>query len=599
MYTNCYNLDCTGLPDSTIDMEVRSHADLFFTEIPGAGHTYGIWGPSSNYPFLPAWVFDKHRMQPGAIALTSLKSYTTLSGNVSITWRSSTGDSVEIWFSPDAGTSWQAIANVANRGDFAWNTALVPDCALGSVKVFVKGGDGFIVGSDRSSYFAVNNTQNGPPFVRLLNEEFTTGVVIAQDSLDLNILAGDPAGASLGASLLYSADGGSTFGLFDSYTAATNPAPQTRRIGIGALPNSGQAVLSLIVDNGKQTSRATSFHFPKITNRLPGTAVAHTVGSSAATVTVHVVSPSALTGHRYQVRFDDTSSAQKQYTVRDMDLGTDVLQHAAVLDSVKEGPLFDGIRLVIADVTAPRVIPDSTRWTRGPATLMPKVLVPYGGKPNFYNYRITLYPTVVDTSESGFGPAATPMKFLVWNLTKNRKADVSFSDAGGINTIGPDVTVDILERDTAGTLGLTWRLIFIEMGGEIMPVPGDEFTLCTVKPLSSSDVYEFTGTVASVPASGNPLTFSLEQNFPNPFNPVTTIRFHLARTELANLTVYDILGRRVAVLVNERRDAGVHEVRFDATRLSSGVYFCRLTARQIDGGQAGDFVQTRKLLLLK
>jgi hypothetical protein len=57
-----------------------------------------------------------------------------------------------------------------------------------------------------------------------------------------------------------------------------------------------------------------------------------------------------------------------------------------------------------------------------------------------------------------------------------------------------------------------------------------------------------------------------------------------------SLTVFDILGREVAVLVNEGRDAGVHEVKFDGSNLSSGVYFCRL--------QAGSFVQTRKLLLL-
>lgn len=264
VYTHCHNLDCSGLPDSTIDMEVRSHADLIYTEIQNTGHTYGIWGTSSNYPFLSPWVFDKHRKQAGAIALTNLKSYTTLSGNVSITWGSSMGDSVEIWSSPDAGTSWQAVANVPNTGTFLWNSSNVPDCAFGSIKLFLKTGDGFIVGSDRSTYFAVHNTQNGPPFVRLLNEEFTTGVAFAQDSLDLSILAGDPAGASLAASLLYSGDGGSTFGQVDSYTAVTNPAPQTRRVGMNSLPNSNQAVIALTVNNGKLTSRATSFPFPRL-----------------------------------------------------------------------------------------------------------------------------------------------------------------------------------------------------------------------------------------------------------------------------------------------------------------------------------------------
>jgi pimeloyl-ACP methyl ester carboxylesterase len=387
IYTHCHNLDCSGLPDSTIDMEVRSHAELLFTEIPLAGHTYGIWGTLQNYPFLSPWVFDKYRKQPGAITLTTLKTYVTVSGSVPVTWSSPAGDSVEIWFSPDAGFSWEAVATVPNTGSFLWNSSLASDCAFGSLKLFVKNGGGFIVGSDRSSYFAVNNTQNGPPFVRLLNEEFATGEVFAQDSLDLSILAGDPAGASLASSVLYSGDGGSTFGQFDSYTAATDPVPQTRRVDIGSLPNSNQAVVSVIVDNGKLTSRATSFPFSKITPRLPGTAVTHVAGASAGSVTVHVVSPPALTGHRYRVTFDDTSSAQKEYLVRDLDLGTDVVQHATELDGVKEGQLFDGIRLVIADVTVPRVITDSTGWTKGAATLNPTVVVPYGGKANFYDYR--------------------------------------------------------------------------------------------------------------------------------------------------------------------------------------------------------------------
>jgi hypothetical protein len=334
-----------------------------------------------------------------------------------------------------------------------------------------------------------------------------------------------------------------------------------------------------------------SFAFAKVTPRLPGTAVTHIAGASGATVTVHVVSPSVLTGHHYRLKFDDTSLAQKQYAVRDADLGTDVVQHATELDGVKEGPLFDGIRLVISDVTVPRVISDSTRWTKGSATLKPTILVPYGGKANFFDYRITLFSAVVDTSKSGFGWEATPMKFLVWNLTKYRKTDVAYYDANGDNTIGPDVTVDLLEPDSTGSLMLTWRLNFIGQEGDILPVPGDEFVLCTVKSLTSSDVYEFTGTIASVEPGPIPLTFSLEQNYPNPFNPVTTIRFGLARTVDVNLTLYDILGRRVAVLVNERRDAGVHEVRFDATGLSSGVYFYQL--------KAGESIQTRKLLLVR
>jgi hypothetical protein len=85
--------------------------------------------------------------------------------------------------------------------------------------------------------------------------------------------------------------------------------------------------------------------------------------------------------------------------------------------------------------------------------------------------------------------------------------------------------------------------------------------------------------------------FDLAQNYPNPFNPSTTITFELPRASQVNLSVFDILGRGVSVLVNEWRDAGVHEVKFDGSNLPSGVYFYRL--------QAGDFTETKRLLLLK
>jgi hypothetical protein len=66
-----------------------------------------------------------------------------------------------------------------------------------------------------------------------------------------------------------------------------------------------------------------------------------------------------------------------------------------------------------------------------------------------------------------------------------------------------------------------------------------------------------------------PKSFALEQNYPNPFNPSTTIKYELPRTSKVTLTVYDLLGREVSVLVNERREAGVYEVKFDGSNLAS------------------------------
>jgi hypothetical protein len=93
-------------------------------------------------------------------------------------------------------------------------------------------------------------------------------------------------------------------------------------------------------------------------------------------------------------------------------------------------------------------------------------------------------------------------------------------------------------------------------------------------------------------AGGSPPTaFQLLQNYPNPFNPSTTIRYGLPNRTHMTLTVFNTLGEQVALLQNGEQAAGYHQVPFDGTDLSSGVYFYRL--------QAGNFVETRKFLFLR
>jgi hypothetical protein len=93
------------------------------------------------------------------------------------------------------------------------------------------------------------------------------------------------------------------------------------------------------------------------------------------------------------------------------------------------------------------------------------------------------------------------------------------------------------------------------------------------------------------PAELVPSEVNLAQNYPNPFNASTTIKYELPSMVPVRLRVFDVLGHEVLVLVNDKREMGVHEVHFDASGLSSGVYFYRL--------QAGDAVKIRKLLLLR
>lgn len=88
-----------------------------------------------------------------------------------------------------------------------------------------------------------------------------------------------------------------------------------------------------------------------------------------------------------------------------------------------------------------------------------------------------------------------------------------------------------------------------------------------------------------------PKQFALMQNYPNPFNPSTTISYHLPKASNVKLKVYDIIGNEVATLVNEEKAAGIYNVQAKLNNLSSGIYFYTFTA--------GDFVQTRKMILIK
>jgi Secretion system C-terminal sorting domain len=91
--------------------------------------------------------------------------------------------------------------------------------------------------------------------------------------------------------------------------------------------------------------------------------------------------------------------------------------------------------------------------------------------------------------------------------------------------------------------------------------------------------------------TGIPAKYSLSQNYPNPFNPTTIINYSITKPDFVTIKVYDILGREVMTLVNENKPTGNYNIKFNGSKLVSGIYFYRM--------QAGDFVQTKKLVLIK
>jgi len=147
-----------------------------------------------------------------------------------------------------------------------------------------------------------------------------------------------------------------------------------------------------------------------------------------------------------------------------------------------------------------------------------------------------------------------------------------FDDTGLCMPAGFDQFLDQI-MENGGRSALTNR---------IMPyasvTDASSFDLCT--PASARD-----------DGSGLPYVFRLNDNYPNPFNPSTSIVYQIPADEMVRLTVYNVLGQRVATLVNERQTAGNHSISFDASRLASGQYIYRL--------QAGNRVETRTMTLVK
>lgn len=175
-----------------------------------------------------------------------------------------------------------------------------------------------------------------------------------------------------------------------------------------------------------------------------------------------------------------------------------------------------------------------------------------------------------------------------------RIENVSFSATGDFNS---STNYDLTDPSLGEAETVIFRTSFGEANYIGQPIPEDDVNLTAL-------VTQFSGTIQLVARSlddfeivtsneftEGPKEFSLNQNYPNPFNPSTLIRYNIAEASEVRLAVYDILGRRVATLVNELQTPGAYTVNFNANHLASGTYIYRL--------EAGNFVSIKKMMLIK
>jgi len=196
-------------------------------------------------------------------------------------------------------------------------------------------------------------------------------------------------------------------------------------------------------------------------------------------------------------------------------------------------------------------------------------------------------------------------------------------DYTGFHTVGLDATVELTQgddfyvylslsdgghpydrtSDVPVLLGARYRVVvesaanpgesYYRSGSEWLDLynfedpPWDHTANFCIKALTTKD----STLSVDFPDSKIPQSYSLSQNYPNPFNPITIIKYELPVTDYVRINIYDILGRKVETIVNEKQVAGYHQVTWNASNKPSGIYFYRI--------QAGDYAEAKKMVLLK
>ena len=174
-------------------------------------------------------------------------------------------------------------------------------------------------------------------------------------------------------------------------------------------------------------------------------------------------------------------------------------------------------------------------------------------------------------------PTANATKYRLQVATDNAFTQIV------ADTVGYDTAI-VLSKALAANTAYFWQMNAQNIGGASAYSTARLFT---------------TGTVLSVEKSTSnvPTEFALMQNYPNPFNPTTTIQYSIPKSAYVTLKVYDVLGRLVTTLVDGVKEASFYQVQWNATAVSTGVYFYRIEARSQDGSK--NFTSVKKLLLMK
>lgn len=519
------------------------------------------------------------------------------SGSATVSWNVDASyphpvNNVDLYLSKEYECEWRPLAiDIPNTGSFSFNTSDWDDGAFYSFLVVSHNDENFVYGFS-DDFFTINNPGNAAP-------ELVVFQPAKYDSLsgisNVKWLAKDADGDSLFITVKIQINSSETIISNGQYTEETG----NLNVDWDNFPSgSGELIITLKDIYGEFDKVLIDPIYISNSEAVTLNDIfEHVSGKGRGELQVKIHDCLQLTDHTYQITFTSGDTAEYAKIV---DLNTNECKAENIEYINKYGSaIFDGISLLITGYLPPII--DSTYWKIGNSTSS-FINVGSNGEGNPADYEIVFDTLGVDTSTTGL-----PLPFQVFN-----------------KTFAPDSAVDVWLIDTAPIIGEfdDGDIIYLKeaiIAGVKLTVPIITYHLTyscdsSDTPVESKDIYRFTTLryyseddtiLFQIPEEYQSIedlnkfvlrTPTLKQNYPNPFNPTTTISFYLPYRELVKLTIYDILGRKTAALVNDQLQPGNYEFCWDGrndsgNRVSSGIYFFKF--------EAGKFVKTRKMILIR
>ncbi len=556
----------------------------------------------------------------------NLKSVPNIvNGEIEVTWNYMGNNSdakVFLEYSNNKGDDWFPLAySLDNNGSFVWNTEDVNDGMNYILRIVAYNEDNpkeYYYDISTRKFTVDNPDENAKPeLTKKITFENTT---VTSTPLKINWISEDADNAQLNVKLAYSfsKEGHFTEIISTAYTNGENSYDWD----IKNIPNAKECYLKITISDGVSDSTLISepFTINIFESQLSQSHVKSYRGNATPKIIIQTVDNTLLTKDEYGILFH-VNDDEKTFDIKNVSRDEILISNQPVNEFVST-PEFDGMKVTIKDM-GNDINNEKTKFvSNNSGTLDFKIeFPPVLGADKIkvdddYLIAFNNFDTLsdgswkyADTMETLLGRVLAP--FSIWNikditLTSPEKEKATFILYEPYQAKQKNGRWDIGEVIILQPQGTTDPTTSYQISFNITnttPGSGDSLFIITYNQIEDNDEFRFSldSTVVDVKDINVNNNFELKQNYPNPFNPATTIEYSIPQTivvvgsthalTIVKLKVYDILGREVATLVNKKQKPGTYKIIFDASKLSSGIYFYRLSV--------GNFVKTNKMILIK